>query len=117
MYFAPEALIDDRGRLIMRELTATHPRRYPRQGWQGVWFATEPLAQTRWHLGCGRQRNSHNCGRASSSGPTCCLAQTRNYRCPTARELMELELVIEPQDVTRVGLFAAQPGGEETVIA
>lgn len=122
-YFAPEALIDDRGRLIMWAwLTANPPEEHIRaQGWQGVYGLPRSLwLRPDGTLGMRPAEELTQLRQGEQQWTDLLLGADEELPLPDLPgELMELELVIEPQDATRVGLGVCRSarGEEETVIA
>lgn len=122
-YFAPEALIDDRGRLIMWAwLTANPPEEHIRtQGWQGVyglprvlWLRPDGTLGMRPadELEALRQHEWQWADITLEPGQPVSLSEL-------TEELLEVELVIEPGEAGRVGLavLRSADGGEETLVS
>jgi beta-fructofuranosidase len=121
-YFAPEALIDDRGRLIMWAwLTANPPEDYIRaQGWQGVYGLPRLLwLREDGSLGMRPVDELAMLRQEEMTWTDLTLRPGEPLELPgLAGELMELEMVVQPGDASRVGasVLRSEDGAERTAL-
>jgi beta-fructofuranosidase len=118
-YFAPEALIDDKGRQIMWAWLTDNPGGEEARGWSGVYG----LPRSLWlgEDGTLRMRpvkeiQMLRCAEKTWSDVTLSDGDTRALE-GVVGDSCELEISIDPADAKQVGLkVRASPGGEEETL-
>ncbi|NQT36951.1 MAG: GH32 C-terminal domain-containing protein, partial [Planctomycetes bacterium] len=118
-YFAPEALVDDRGRQVMWSWLTDNPGGEPQKGWSGVyglprslWLGQDGTLRMR----PVKELEMLRCDQQTFDDVTLADGETRTFDSVVG-DSCEMEITIDPATATKCGVkVRVSPGGEEETL-